>query len=112
MRRTAVKAFALAAALLPSAACGGPSAARDSDPTRTLFRRNCAACHGPRGEGKQLGTMTIPTLREGRPVTDSDAQLFKQVSDGGKGMPPFKYTLDDPRIEDLIRFVRKEIQKK
>ena len=120
MRRAESFARSLAAAglLLAAAGCtargggGLPPGASAADQTRFLFERNCAICHGPRGEGKQLGTMKIPTLREGRPVTDADAQLFKQIYDGGGGMPPFKYTLDDKQIQDLVRFVREEIQGK
>lgn len=93
-------------------ATGGGAApeAGGGDQTRFLYERNCAACHGARGEGKQLGTMKVPTLREGRPVTDADEQLFRQLHDGGNGMPPFKYTLTDEQIQDLVRFVRAEIQ--
>jgi mono/diheme cytochrome c family protein len=86
--------------------------ASDGAPPRALFERNCATCHGARGEGKQLGTMNIPSLLVGPPVSDPDERLFQQVHDGGKGMPPFKYTLTDEQIQDLIRFVREERQRK
>jgi mono/diheme cytochrome c family protein len=77
---------------------------------RVLYERNCAVCHGKQGEGTQLGTMKVPPLSSGAALTDSDELFFKQISDGGKGMPPFKYTLDDKQIEDLVRFIREEIQ--
>ena len=79
---------------------------------RVLYARNCADCHGPQGEGKQLGTLKIPPLSSGAALTDPDEKFFKQISDGGNGMPPFKHTLDDKQIEDLVRFVREEIQGK
>ena len=79
---------------------------------RVLYERNCAQCHGPRGEGTQLGTMKTPPLNSGAALTDPDEKFFKQISDGGNGMPPFKYTLDDKQINDLVRFVREEIQGK
>ena len=112
-------ALSLAAAGLTLAAAGcaarggKPAApASGADQTRTLFERNCAVCHGPRGEGKQLGTLTVPPLTQGAAMTDPDDRLFRQVYDGGKGMPPFKYTLTDEQIKDLVSFVRKEIQQK
>ena len=113
-------ALTLAAAglLLTAAGCdarGGkpaPAAAAAADQTRTTFERNCAVCHGPQGEGKQLGTLNVPTLRAGAAVTDPDEKLFRQIRDGGHGMPPSKYTLTDEQIEALVRFVREEIQKK
>ena len=79
-------------------------------PAGVLYKNNCAVCHGPRGEGTQLGTMKTPPLNSGAALTDPDERFFKQISDGGKGMPPFKHTLDDRQIEDLVRFIRQEIQ--
>jgi mono/diheme cytochrome c family protein len=111
-------ALALAAACLSLAASGcaasgsKPAAPSDADQTRTVFERNCAVCHGPQGEGKQVGTMTVPSLRTGTALNDPDDKLFKQISDGGNGMPPAKYTLTDEQIQDLVRFVREEIQKR
>ena len=108
----------LAAACLALAAASGCDA-RGSKPrpaasgpeqTRALYERSCATCHGADGEGKQLGTLNVPSLRQGAALTDPDERLFSQISDGGRGMPPFKYTLDDRQIQDLVRFVREEIQ--
>jgi mono/diheme cytochrome c family protein len=87
-----------------------PAASTRGATPRVLYERNCAVCHGPRGEGTQLGTMKTPPLNSGAALTDTDEKLFKQVSDGGNGMPPFKATLDDKQVEDLVRFVREEIQ--
>ena len=84
----------------------------EGDATRELFARNCAACHGPSGEGKQVGTLVVPTLRSGRAAEDPDARLLAQIHDGGKGMPPFKFTLTDDQIQELLRFVREELQRK
>lgn len=81
-------------------------------PVRTNYERNCAVCHGPQGEGKQLGALTIPSLRQGAPLTRTDEQLFTQIYDGGKSMPPFKHTFDDRQIQDLVRFIREEFQGK
>ena len=113
--RSLARALAAAGLSLASAGCaargGMPAApAAGADQTRAVFERNCAVCHGPQGEGKQLGTMTIPSLRQGAAMTDPDQKLFKQVYDGGNGMPPFKHTLDDRQIQDLVRFIREEIQ--
>jgi mono/diheme cytochrome c family protein len=107
--------FALAALVCLCTACatGDNSAAAKKtgdDSARELFARNCAACHGPSGEGKQIGTLQVPTLREGRAAQDPDARLLSQIHDGGKGMPPFKFTLTDDQIQELLRFVREELQ--
>jgi mono/diheme cytochrome c family protein len=107
---TAAACLALAAVAGCTSRASKP--APGADTTRMTYERSCMTCHGPQGEGKQLGTMTIPSLRVGAPLTDSDERLFTQISDGGKGMPPFKYTFDDRQIQDLIRFIREEFQGK
>jgi mono/diheme cytochrome c family protein len=105
-------ALAAAALSLAAAACAtrDNAPAQDADPTRALFQRNCAVCHGKDGEGQQVGTLRVPALREGRPATDPDERLFAQISDGGNGMPPFKFSLTDEQIRDLVRFVREDVQ--
>ena len=89
-----------------------PAPSTRNVPVDILYKHNCAVCHGLRGEGTQLGTMKIPPLSSGAALTDPDEKFFKQISDGGNGMPPFKATLDDKQIADLVRFIREEIQKK
>jgi mono/diheme cytochrome c family protein len=116
MRLAKILAAVFAALACLTSACAtrdGASAARKAKGgnARELYARNCAACHGPEGEGKQVGTLRVPALREGRAAQDTDAQLLKQIHDGGNGMPPFKFTLTDDEIQDLLRFVREEIQK-
>ena len=117
MRLAKILAAALAALVSVTSACATRDDASAAGKTkggnaRELYARNCAVCHGPAGEGKQVGTLSVPPLREGRAVQDPDAQLLKQIHDGGNGMPTFKYTLTDDEIQDLLRFVRTEIQKK
>ena len=87
-----------------------PAVSAGAATPRVLYARNCADCHGPQGEGKQLGTLRIPPLSSGAALTDPDEKFLKQVSDGGNGMPPFKQTLDDRQIGDLVRFIRVELQ--
>ncbi|HEV2862320.1 MAG TPA: cytochrome c [Pyrinomonadaceae bacterium] len=104
--------LALSAFTLLAASCTGsgtPPADASASP-RLLYERNCAVCHGPRGEGKQLGTLNVPSLREGRALTDPDSRLLSQIRDGGNGMPPFKYQLDDTQIESLARYLRRDLQ--
>ena len=104
--------LALAALTLCAAACadGGGAPPSQESAARQLYERNCAACHGPRGEGKHLGTLRVPSLREGRALNDPDPRILTQIRDGGNGMPPFKYSLDDEQIETLFRYVRTELQ--
>ena len=111
-RHTVSPSFLILCVVLAASACspGGDKTAQAADPTRELFERNCAACHGREGEGRQIGTLTVPSLREGRAAGDPDARLLTQIHDGGRGMPPFKDTLTEEQIADLLRFVRERLQ--
>jgi mono/diheme cytochrome c family protein len=111
-RPTVSPSFLILCVALAASACSPreDKAAQAADPTRELFQRNCAACHGREGEGRQIGTLTVPSLREGRAAADTDARLLTQIHDGGKGMPPFKDSLTDEQIADLLRFVRERLQ--
>lgn len=128
-------AFAFAALLAGAAACGnsstpGPTASERPTPsikpapagaeggadefatTRADFAQFCVNCHKADGTGgpRQLEdgkTLEVPSLRESG-LRDSDEELAEQIRDGGGGMPPFKNRLDDKRINDLVRFIRKE----
>lgn len=75
-----------------------------------LFQRNCATCHGPTGDGLMVASKAVPSLKIGKPVTDPDEVLIKQITNGGNGMPPFKYTLTDDEIRQLLKYVRSELQ--
>ncbi|MDQ3803124.1 MAG: cytochrome c [Acidobacteriota bacterium] len=108
--RAALVSAAVAASLL-LAGCGRrETAAADADPTRNLYRRHCAACHGPDGAGGQVGALRVPSLKEKAALAYTDEQLFEQIYKGRGGMPPFHYTLTDEQIRQLARFVREDIQ--
>jgi mono/diheme cytochrome c family protein len=105
-------ALAAVAVTLAAVSCTTPNntKAQNDDPTRAIFERQCAVCHGQKGEGRQVGSLNVPALAAGRPATDPDERLFAQISNGGNGMPPFKFSLTDEQIKDLVRFVREDIQ--
>jgi mono/diheme cytochrome c family protein len=77
----------------------------------SLFRQNCAICHGPEGEGKLLdgGTRT-PNLREGVFKYKTDAEIYRHISEGGNGMTPFRGQLTDREIKLMVSFVRDELR--
>lgn len=107
------RAFALAASAVLCAVifsgCGR-AAESASSPTGEIYRRNCAACHGPDGAGGQAGALLIPDLRAKGAREATDARLFERISGGGERMPAFRHTLTDEQIRDLVRHIRAEIQ--
>ncbi len=82
---------------------------------RGAFAKNCVPCHGEDAEGGTVkledGTkLKVPSLRRGRALRDSDAALVRQITKGGEGMPAFKHKLKPEEINDLVRFIRHELQ--
>ncbi len=113
-----VKVFAIALCIVAagiSCAMGKPKRYVISESKAyeaSLFRQNCAICHGPEGEGKILDDgKRIPNLREGEFKYKTDEQIYRHISDGGNGMTPFGGQLTDREIKLMVRFVQDELRK-
>jgi len=90
---------------------GNPSP--DSAEANATFRTKCAMCHGQDGAGSAVGkSMNVPDLRS--PVVQKlpDAELAQIISNGKGGMPPFKGSLSEDQIHDLVTHIRLLHQKK
>ena len=81
---------------------------------RATFSQVCARCHKENGEGGAFELegvkLKVPNLREGHVVKDSDKELAEQIADGGDGMPAFKKRLSQEQIDNLVRFIRRDLQ--
>lgn len=79
----------------------------------SLFRQNCAICHGPEAEGKTLDDgRKIPNLREGEFKYKTDAEIYRHIAEGGNGMVSFRGQLTDREINLMVRFVQDELRSK
>ena len=77
----------------------------------SLFRQNCAICHGPEAMGKTLDDgRIIPNIRDGEHKYATDEQIFKHIFDGGNGMVPFRDMLTEREIKMLVRFVQDDLR--
>jgi mono/diheme cytochrome c family protein len=77
----------------------------------TLFRQNCAICHGPEGEGKTTPEgKLIPNIRDGVHKYNTDAEIYNHISNGGNGMVPFRGILTDREINLLVEFVKRDLR--
>jgi mono/diheme cytochrome c family protein len=78
----------------------------------SLFRQNCAICHGPEGEGRTLddGRQT-PNLREGEFKYKTDAEIYRHIAEGGNGMTPFRGQLTEREINLMVRFVQDQLRR-
>ena len=76
------------------------------------YSQFCIKCHKADGTGGPFEdepghTIKVPSLRE-HGLKDPDSHLAKQISEGGDEMPPFGKRLDKQRIDNLVRYVRRE----
>ena len=82
---------------------------------RELYANECKRCHQEDGRGgvfeePGLKPFKVPSLREGHALEHTDAQLARQISNGGDWMPAYKGRLTPEQIDQLVAFVRKEFQ--
>jgi mono/diheme cytochrome c family protein len=77
----------------------------------SLFRQNCAICHGPEGEGRTLDDgRQIPNLRDGDFKYKTDSQIYDHIANGGNGMTPFRGQLTEREINLMVRFVQDQLR--
>ncbi|MBA3569312.1 MAG: cytochrome c [Pyrinomonadaceae bacterium] len=83
---------------------------------RTNFAKNCAVCHGEKADGGRVEVegrkLKVPSLREGHALHHTDEKFVKQISEGDDEMPAFKDKLSAEEINELVRFIRNELQEK
>lgn len=102
-----------AAAATPAAAAPRPAATPDELAAAAAdYSQFCIKCHKADGTGGTVELdegekIKVESLRE-HGLKDSDAQLAKQIREGGDEMPAFGKRLDEQRINNLVRYVRRE----
>jgi len=99
--------FLLSGSLCFGAAQENHNAAALESQGRVTYQQSCTPCHDtlgfPTPAAKSIGAPDLgsPAVRK-----LTDAQIRKQISDGGKYMPPFKSTLSTDQINALVVYVR------
>lgn len=73
----------------------------------TLFAANCESCHGKMGTGGHVG----PDLQKSK-MSDDQAAVVKQISEGGGQMPAFSGILSDEEIDAIATYVHKDLAPK
>ncbi len=75
------------------------------------YKNACIKCHKADGAGGSFEndgkTVKVPDLRT-HGLKDPDKELAEQIAEGGDEMPPFKTKLDATRINNLVRYIRRE----
>jgi cytochrome c len=76
----------------------------------SLYRQNCAICHGAEAHGKQIGAQFVPSLRYGDAAKRTDEEIYQQLVNGKMPMPSFKNQLTEDELWKMVRFIRKDLQ--
>ena len=75
----------------------------------SLFKENCAKCHGKDGRAKGFkaklaGVRNLTDAKWHESVTDE--RIYNSITNGRNRMPAFGKKLTDAQIEALVAFVR------
>lgn len=96
-----------ASAMMLFAIAGSASIASAADTGESLFKANCAVCHGDDGHGTATGkALNAKDLTSPEVQKLTDAQIQAQIENGKNNMPPFKSTLNASQIKLLVAYVR------
>lgn len=78
----------------------------------SIFRQNCAICHGQEANGKEVDGKIIPSLRYGAAAKKSEEEIYNQIKEGKLPMPAFKNQLSETEIKRMVQFIRRDLQGK
>ncbi len=78
----------------------------------SLFRQNCAICHGQEANGKEVDGKLIPSLRYGEAANKTEEEIYLQIKEGKLPMPAFKNQLTEDEIKRMVKFIRHDLQGK
>ena len=99
------------------ATSGSPASTPAADQfvaTRAIYKEHCSKCHGDTGGGGRVQIegheLRVPSLTGEHAKKPSDEKLAGKISNGDDDMPAFKEKLTAEQINDLVRFIRKELQ--
>lgn len=76
----------------------------------TIYKQNCAICHGAEAYGKTIDGKPVPALRFGDAAKKSEAQVYQQISHGKLPMPSFSGQLTESEMRKMARFIVRDVQ--
>ena len=88
---------------IPAAAVASKEDA-DAQAGAILYRdKGCAHCHGPAGDGTAKGPSLIDIRKDKAWPSE---KITDQILNGGAKMPPFRESLTDEEIGQLVAYLR------
>jgi hypothetical protein len=89
---------------------GGVVIAKSDSYAASLYRQNCAICHGVEAYGKSVDGKPVPSLRFGTIKKKSRSEIYQQIAHGKLPMPSFEGQLTEREINFLVDFVMYDLQ--
>ncbi len=85
--------------------------------SRSIYLESCVGCHKENGaggaaeyEGKKI---KVPSYQSKGAMNASDDKLYDYIANGEEDeMPAFKDKLGEEQMRNLVKFIRREFQKK
>jgi mono/diheme cytochrome c family protein len=105
MNRISIQSFAVVIAIGMVVVL--PPAAGAQNPSETLYKTKCAACHGPDGSGSAVGKkLGAHDFHSAEVQAESDAALTAIIAQGKNKMPAYAKTLKADEITALVAYIR------
>lgn len=89
---------------------GGIVIAESKSYEASLYRQNCAICHGAEAYGKEVDGKLVPSLRFGDIEKKSEQEIYEQIAHGKLPMPAFKNQLTEEEIQKMVKFIKNDLQ--
>lgn len=91
----------------------GAMASAWAEPTASVFKAKCAACHGPAGDASTPAgkALKVPSFTSEAVLKETDANMLAIAKNGKGKMPAWHDKLSDDQLKDLIAYIR-AMQKK
>jgi len=85
--------------------------------SRVIYLESCVGCHKENGEGGAAEfegkKIKVPGFQSKGAMNASDDNLYGHIANGEEDeMPAFKDKLSEEQMRDLVKYIRKEFQKK
>jgi mono/diheme cytochrome c family protein len=92
---------------------GAALSAGAQQPVESVYKANCAPCHGAAGDANTPAgkTFKVPPFGSDVVLKESDASMMAIAKNGKGKMPAWHDKLSDEQLQDLIAFIH-TLQKK
>lgn len=84
---------------------------------KDLYKENCARCHQDDGTGGKVTidgeTIKPDNLTTAKMKKEPDSEYIEHITEGipDEGMPAFKGRLTDEEMKEIVKYIRKDLQK-